>query len=124
MNPKSYALAITKAIKEGFDPTTAVKNFIEVLKRRGTLKLLPKVILQLEQIENRERAHLPTLSVANNSDFNAALKNSGVKESDVTKNIDETLIGGYKLEQNGKLTDTSHKKSLLELYYKITKFKN
>ncbi len=120
MQPLSYAHAVKKAIKDGLGVSEAVKNLIKVLKNRGALALLPKIALELERIESREGRARSTLSVANDADWSTALKESGANKEGVIKQIDETLIGGFKFEEDGKLTDTSYKRALLDLYRKIT----
>ncbi len=120
MQPELYAKALKKLLSEGFDVNDAFANFIKVLKRRGAIGLLPKIVLQLESMEMREQAYKPTLSVARDSDFTMATKDAVVGVLPVEKVIDKTLIGGYKIEQNGTLIDTSYKGVLLDLYRKIT----
>ncbi len=119
MKPLDLAHALKNAISDGLNVDTAVKNFIAALKRRGMLNILPKVLLQLQHIEDRASTCKPSLSVAKEADYKSALKEFGANEADVTKNIDNTLIGGYKLEKDGKLTDTSYKRQLLDIFYKI-----
>ncbi len=121
MKPKDLAQALKRAVSEGLDVDSAVKNFITVLERRGMLNILPKVLLQLQHIQERENTHRPTLSVAAKEHFSSALKRVAIKEGEIVKNIDETLIGGYKFEQSGELTDASYKKQLIDLYRKIIK---
>lgn len=120
MTPKALAKALKETIDNGLDAGKAVKSFISVLERRGITRILPKVAYELELLEKREDAYKPTISVAKDADLQAAMASAGVADSDVVKNIDETLIGGYKFEQNGTLTDTSYKSGLLDLYRKIT----
>ena len=120
MQPKLYAKALKEVLSEGFNVDKAIANFIAMLKRRGALRLLPKIALEFESIEKRTEAYKPTLSVARDSDFAKAVNDAGVDKSSVAKNVDETLIGGYKIEQNGTLVDTSYKRALLDIYRKIT----
>ena len=45
----------------------------------------------------------------------------GVEVNDTIVAVDERLIGGYKLEQGGKLLDNSFKAKLLQIYRNATK---
>lgn len=119
MNPKVLAQALKATIKEGLSVDEAVKNFVEALRRRGMLRILSKVAYEFELLEKREMSYKPTMSVARESDFDQAFRDSGVDTSNVVKKIDDTLIGGYKVEQGGELTDTSYKRQLLDIFYKI-----
>jgi hypothetical protein len=78
-----------------------IKNydaFIAHLKRTGRLKLLPLVLRELREAEDRA-------------------KKFGVKKETVKEN--PSLISGWRSIENGVLTDRTGKKALLDIYKNI-----
>jgi len=97
--------------------------FLDVLKKRGVLGLLPKILTILEHAINRDKSQKATLVLARDSDKDKILeavgddfgKISTLKE-DLNIKIDESIIGGYRLETSGDLIDESYKSRLLSIY--------
>jgi hypothetical protein len=73
--------------------------FIAHLKKTGRMKLLPQVLRELKESEARERLTAPRKETA--------------KEN-------PALISGWREIADGKLTDRTGKRALLEIYKKIT----
>ena len=114
----AYAQALWKAIEGGRDPKAAVASLVEVLKAQSRLELLPRIKRALKRIAAREQNARPRIYVAHEKDAKHALEICGVHEADV--HIDETLIGGWRLETGDSLLDHSFKKSLLSIYSNVT----
>lgn len=76
-----------------------IEAFIAHLKRTGRLKLLPQVLRELTEAKTRERLTAPRTETADTN---------------------PSLISGSRTLENGKLTDTTGKRALLEIYKKIT----
>jgi F0F1-type ATP synthase delta subunit len=114
----SYAHALLEVIQKGMDPKKAVESLKDMLHRQGRLELLPRVARALLRIDERERATRPRVYVADQSHARRAFAESGVSEADVC--VDETLIGGWRLEDGERLIDNSFKKHLLSIYSAIT----
>jgi F0F1-type ATP synthase delta subunit len=76
-----------------------VEAFIAHLKRTGRMKLLPSVLRELKQQAARARLTAPRTETA--------------KEN-------PSLISGSRTLADGRLTDNTGKRALLEIYKKIT----
>ena len=122
-----YAQALSAVVSEGtLSEKQAWEGFTALLKRKGHLSLLPLIGKELERlgVRHKKQGALVTLGKEEDSktyakEIQKVLKEVGSKErSEVV--IDERLIGGFRVEANNKLTDRSHRKSLLELYRRLT----
>ena len=114
----AYAQALWKAVEGGKDPKAAVASLVELLKLQSRLELLPRVKHALKRIAARGKNARARIYVAHQKDGRAAFEKSGVEEADVY--VDETLIGGWRLETADSLVDNSFKKSLLSIYSNVT----
>lgn len=115
---QAYAQALWKAVEGGKSPKEAVHAVHAMLVRQGRVGLMPRIERALKRIAAREAAARPKLFVAREKDAKLALEKSGLDESDVF--IDESLIGGWRLESLDKLVDNSYKSRLLEIYSSVT----
>ena len=124
-----YAQALWQMIEKGIKPPEAIAAIRRDLQGKGRLVLLPKIARAFARIAAREqRRNTMTLSIARKKDMAHALKGAknvlleqGIVETDVCEELDETLIGGRRLEGRGILVDRSWKKSLLSVYNAATK---
>ncbi len=115
-------------VEEGVKPKEAVAKIREALEKRGRTSILPKVGRAFARIAAREGAKRAiVLSVAHEKDVPEAkratkdiLREMGVEAEDVEVCLDETLIGGWRLEGREHLRDASYKKSLLSVYNRAT----
>lgn len=123
MNPEPYARALWKVIEGGMEPKKAVKAIAEKLRLDGRAKLIPRIARVFARIAEREmRRRRVVLSVARANDETRAKKAvrellkefSGGKDAEIE--LDESLIGGWRLEGSGLLVDESFKKALLSIY--------
>lgn len=125
---KAYAKALWKILEDGAKPKSAVKTLHDALKARGRLGLLPKIARAFKLLASRAEARESVvLKVARASDAKhafreaeAILENAGIKSSEVKINVEENLIGGWRLEGKEALHDNSYKKHLLSMYNRIT----
>ena len=123
MDAENYAKALISAAKTEKDTDALLAHFLDVLKKRGVLGLLPKILTILEHAINRDKSQKATLVLARDSDKDKILeavgddfgKISTLKE-DLNIKIDESIIGGYRLETSGDLIDESYKSRLLSIY--------
>lgn len=121
---QAYAQALWQLIENGMEPKKALHALVESLKVRGREALLPRIARSFERLAEREmRKNAVTISVAHEKDANAAkrgakkiLEEAGIEVKDMDMKIDESLIGGWRLEGRGVLVDNSFKNSLLEMY--------
>jgi F0F1-type ATP synthase delta subunit len=111
---QAYAQALLKSVHAGTSPKEAVSAVAHALKAQGRIELMPRIVRALTRLAEREHNNRPRVYVAREKDGRAAFASSGVKEADVC--IDETLIGGWRLEDGETLMDASFKKMLLDMY--------
>ncbi|MBI5469907.1 hypothetical protein HY968_01100 [Candidatus Kaiserbacteria bacterium] len=101
------------------DPKKAVESLKLMLARQGRSKLLPRIARALGRIDERQKATRPRVYVADEKQARQAFAESGISAADVC--VDETLIGGWRLEDGERLVDNSFKKHLLNIYSNATK---
>ena len=124
----AYAEALWKMVEGGMDAQKAVSTLRETLARHGREALLPRIGRAFARIALRaERKKGSTLSVAEEKDAAGAkraakdvLETMQVDADDVNVQIDDTLIGGWRLEGRERLFDASYKKALLLIYNRAT----
>lgn len=119
MNEHAYAEALKRLVESGSSPKEAVKAVHAALERRGRAALLPRIGRAFTRLAERARAkdgHV--LYVSKESDARKAGKAASAfaKDADPEVRVDETLIGGWRLEGAGTLVDASFKKQLLSIY--------
>jgi len=110
-------------------PKEAVHALQELLTKLGRQSLLPKIGRAFAKIADREESRTGvTLSIAREKDSRTAhkevkelLSNMGAESENVTVRIDDSLIGGWRLEGGEVLVDSSFKKHLLSIYNLVTK---
>lgn len=125
---KQYATALWKMVEGGTSPKEAVAKLQRKLVAEGRENLLPHIASAFRRTAEREmRKHEVTLSLARTKDERSAksaakalLKELKVSVSDLAIKIDDTLIGGWRLEGRERLHDASFKKHLLSLYNRAT----
>jgi len=120
---ETYAQALYRAIAQGTEPAKAIHALAARLKREGRSALLPRLARAFARVAQREGARSrAVLYVAREKDAakaqEAAAKYAKTQKHDVL--VDETLIGGWRLEQEDRLVDASYKSYLLELFERVT----
>lgn len=119
----AYAQALYEAIAGGTEPKKAIEHLAARLARENRQELLPRIAKAFARVAARESAKSRTaLYVAKHHDAEkaaaAAEKFAKVGKHDV--HVDETLIGGWRLEHQDMLVDASYKKQLLEIFNRVT----
>lgn len=110
-------------------PKAAVARMREVLSSEGRESVLPHIARAFRRIAQREMQKKElVLSIARGKDeakakreVSALLKELKAKPSELTVHIDDTLIGGWRLEGREQLHDASFKKDLLSIYNRTTR---
>ncbi len=115
---KLYAQALWKSIEGGRDHKEAVASLAKLLKKQGRIELMPKVARAFVRLAEAKQAIRTRIYVANMHDAKHALKLSGAEEADVC--VDESIIGGWRLEGKDEVIDRSFKKYLLDIYSTAT----
>jgi len=123
-----YAQALWQMVEKGMKPKEVVMKLRESLENRGRVILMPKIARAFARIAEREhRKRAVTLSVAHEKDALKAerevkkvLEELGASAEDIEVHVDDSLIGGWRLEGREWLLDASYKKSLLSIYNRAT----
>lgn len=124
----AYAQALWKMVDGGMTPAKAVRALHETLKMHGREALLPRIASAFVRIAERETKRTDVvLTVAREKDERRAhkevkeiLTRMGVETKDLKTQVDDTLIGGWRLEGREQLVDASYKSQLLELFNRAT----
>jgi F0F1-type ATP synthase delta subunit len=129
----SYAQALWKMVEGGdgrpaMATSDAVRALRETLKTHGRVALLPRIARAFARIAEREANRTDvvlTIARANDEhraheDVKEALSRLGLEVRDLKTHVDDTLIGGWRLEGRENLVDASYKKQLLELFNRAT----
>lgn len=117
---QAYAGALIRLIEQGASPKDAVAAVAKALRARGREALLPRVSKAFERLAARTAARTQTrITVAQKEDAAHAQKAAGVSHAEVV--VDDSLIGGWRIEKEGMLVDDSYKRHLLDMYYRATR---
>ena len=123
-----YAEALWGMVEKGKAAHEAVAALKKMLEARGRTALLPRIGRAFQRLAAKEaNKNTCTLTVACQKDAQQAVKevekvltDLRIGETDVHEIVDESLIGGWRLEGRGILIDTSWKNSLLSIYNRVT----
>lgn len=123
---QAYAQALWKMVEGGMQPSKAVSALAEVLTQHGRLALMPRIGKAFTRIAARNaQKRTIVLSVAREKDERAA-KHAAAEvlaqlekgKEEIEVKIDDSLIGGWRLEGSELLVDRSYKTRLLDLFSK------
>lgn len=125
---RAYAQALLQMIQKGKTPEDAVRALHEALIRSGRQSLLPKIARAFVRISSTEHTRDGvTVTVARQHDADKALADAHkhlyaihADKKNIAVRIDDSLIGGWRLEGKEQLVDASYKKYLLEIYSHAT----
>jgi F0F1-type ATP synthase delta subunit len=124
----TYVTALVAELHTESDTTAALKNLRESMEARGHVALYPRVLRAT--LRRLEAAPAPvTVRVARAEDVAAHTKaiagalHTLSTPADATPEvvIDETLIGGFRVEHNHRVVDATYKNALISLYHRIIK---
>ncbi len=126
---KNYIKAIMELLAAGQAIDVVLAHLKEVLARRRHLSIHSDILKGLQaEMERSAKENAAVLFVAKVGDsaklaaaVDAALSSMKESGAQVRTVVDETLIGGFKINHNGKTVDASYKTKLLTLYKNITK---
>ena len=126
---EGYARALWKMVAAGMQPKKAVHALYDILVARGRIDLIPHIAKTFARLAARHRQREGVvLTVAREKDerkaitaVKALLKEMGAQRSDVEVRIDDTLVGGWRLEGRERLVDASFKKYLVDMYNATTR---
>lgn len=121
---QAYAQALWQMVEGGKTPHQAVSGLRDMLERQGRVALMPRIARAFERLAQREaRKDDVVLTVAREKDLAHAkkevkevLSSLGIESSDLKTQVDDTLIGGWRLEGKEHLVDASYKQQLLNIF--------
>lgn len=125
---QGYAQALWKVIQGGTPAAKAVQALTDTLTAHGRLALSPRIAKAFARIAQAEsERNTIVLTVARDKDERHAhteakkvLVEMGIEAKDLKTEVDDTVIGGWRLEGRGILVDASHKKQLLDIFSSVT----
>ncbi|MCL9972409.1 MAG: F0F1 ATP synthase subunit delta [Candidatus Pacebacteria bacterium] len=118
---RRYATLVMDALKHGASDAYA-EAFIQYLKKRGHLSLIPAVLNRVTRLQKAERKTTVTLARATDADRFAAsiaanLTTMPHRDATYAVSVDERIVGGYRVEAGGKLVDRTYRTALVRLYH-------
>lgn len=116
-------------VSGGMESKKAVHAIRDLLAKSGREALMPRIARAFERIAQRELSKSSAiLTIAKESDekhamheAKEALKQMGVETPSLKTQVDDTLIGGWRLEAEGQLIDASYKSKLLDVFNAATR---
>lgn len=125
---QSYAQALWSIVASGKDAKKAVRALRDLLATHGREALLPRIARAFARIAERDASRNDVvLTIAREKDSRMAhielksrLAELGIAAKNLKTQIDDTLIGGWRLEGKETLIDNSYKKHLLAVYNRLT----
>lgn len=126
---RAYAQALWQMVSRGMEPSKAVHAVHAQLKAQGRETLMPRIARAFERLAARESARtVVTLTVADKAHEHAAHKEAtailtklGLEKISIETHLDDTIIGGWRIEGREQLVDASYKKHLLAIYNLATR---
>lgn len=118
---KAYAQAIQTIQRKGTSESEIVSTLVAHLKSTGRTKLLPRILRQLRILQSRSRLQASLVEVATEAEAKEALalaRAQGIEAT--TAVVNPALIRGWRARKDGVLVDHSAKRSLIDLYRRIT----
>ena len=118
---RNYAEAAEQLLERGENDAKVSHALITELKRKGMLRLLPSVVVELKRSMARAQKVAPRIEVARSKDEARAKKEAAALgiEGDVAVNA--SLISGWRALAKGNLVDRSGKHALVNLYRSVTR---
>lgn len=123
---RAYAQALWQAVQGGMDAAKAVRAMRDMLVASGREALMPRIGRAFSILAVRESGKRDIIvTVARESDARSALKEAksaieslGIEigAADLKTRVDETIVGGWRLEGSEILVDRSYKSALLSMY--------
>lgn len=124
LTAKKYAQALAQVLADkDVQPKTVAKHFMDTLRRRHQMRLLPSILKHVESEWCKENG-ITQVNVEYAPKFKDALTvfESALKDSSkflVKSSVREDLLGGYRIKIDDVLIDASLKGRLNELSNKL-----
>ncbi len=123
---KLYARALYESLAEKSAPETdkIISNFLDLLKKKGDLHRIQKVVKEFEELYNRKN-HICKLKIASafpldKNTVEKIAKKLDLKKYELETKIEKNLIGGYVAQYDDNRIDDSVKNNLNKLYKQLS----
>ena len=121
---KKYAKALFDLIKDKSEAEVekTFEDFLRYLKEKQKIKLLPKIMAELEKLYQKAAKSAPKLYIAKEEDAEKVAKKAeafALAKTVIVK--DPEIIGGFKIKTKDFIFDASFKRYLLDLYETLRK---
>ena len=122
--PKQYAQSLFMALsdKEEKDRNALLDNFVNLLVRNNNLRLSSQIFQELKKLDLEKRGikEVVVLSARDLGKFEEEVIKNNLKrllntEVELTKEVDETLVGGVKIKIDDQVIDATVKNYLQQL---------
>ena len=127
MRTKDYSAGTFTLLKEGISPDEVLGGLRKVLESNHHLSLYPKILNALRAALLRDAHKGETrITLAHEADktkLDEAIAHTSKKldaQEPFTYTLDASVIGGYRIESNGKSIDHTYKTQLRALYKSFT----
>jgi len=128
MTVHAYIHACTRALADGMSIDAVIESLDATLKRRGHLKLWPRIFRMLRKVLEAELVKKePSISVARAEDAERYQKDvrelltASQATSSPRVTVRPELVGGFVITHGHTRIDKSYKRALYSLYKNITK---
>jgi len=123
---QAYITAIVDSLLTTKDVDAVLKNATALLQKKGHARLWPAVLRGVvRELEKRTVEAMPHVAVAKESVIASAALKQALAELGATATpttvVDNTLIGGFLVQYKDRMIDASYKRTLTDLYRKVTK---
>ena len=129
MNYKIYAKSLFESFleKSENDFNKFFENFIQELKKKDRIKLLPKILREVKKyFDLAKKQDITEVVLKDRKDFEKFKEKISefsdkfnLEDLKITEN--KNIVGGFILKNSKYIYDKSHKQGLLKIYRKIVK---
>ena len=120
LRSRNIASKLHRMVVDGSDPKTVAKEASQYLRERKLDYMLPNVITYLELLlvkaKREDQCVIKSARPLAGGVVSDIAGRAGAKESEVTAEIDEALVGGYIMQHQNKIVDASIKNQLNQLH--------
>lgn len=123
---KLYARALYESLegKSATETEKTISNFLDLLKKKGDLHRIQKVVKEFEELYNQKNG-ICKLKIASafpldKNTVEKIVKYLAVKDYELETKIEKDLIGGFVAQYDDNRIDASIKNNLKKLYKTLT----
>ena len=127
MRVKDYSSAATDLLEKGVAVDDVLTGLKKVQEEHGDTKLWPETLhLIMNDVESHEDKSFVVVKVVKNSDaekFKSEIKtfmNTNAESKEFVVVEDDTLVGGYSIQTDHLIVDSTYKTKLINLYRAVT----